>query len=79
MSVGILGKLLDWFSNYLSDTYQHVCIRKVISSWKKINDVVPQGSIFGSLLFIIFINDIIKDINSFIRLFADDTCIFERF
>ena len=75
-SVGFLGKLLDWFSN-LSDRYQHVCIRNVTSSWKQINAGVPQGSILGALLFIIFINDIIKDINSFIRRFADDTCIFE--
>ena len=75
--VGIAGKLLDWLSNYLLDRYQHVCIRNVTSSWKKINAGVPNGSILGPLLFIISINDIIKDINSFIRPFADDTCIFK--
>ena len=73
-SVGISGKLLDWFGNYLSNRYQRMCIRNVTSSWKKINAGVPQGSILGPLLFIIFIYDI-KDINSFIRLFADDPCI----
>ncbi|MCG7878660.1 MAG: reverse transcriptase domain-containing protein [Candidatus Thiodiazotropha endolucinida] len=76
-SVGISGELLDWFNNYLSDRYQRVCIRNVTSSWKKIAAGVPQGSILGPLLFIIFINDIVNDINSSIRLFADDTCIFE--
>ena len=78
-SVGISSKLLDWFSNYLSDRYQRVCIRNVISSWKKINAGVPEGSIFGPLFFIIFIDDIINDTNSFIRRLADDTCFFEIF
>ena len=76
-SVGISGNLLNWFTNYLSDRYQRVCIRNATSSWKKISAGVPQGSILGPLLFVIFINDIVNDINSFIRLFADDTCIFE--
>ena len=76
-SVGISGNLLKWFTNYLSDMYQRVCIRNATSSWKKINAGVPQGSILGPLPFVIFINDIVNDINSFIRLFADDTCIFE--
>ena len=76
-SVGISGNLLNWFTNYLSDRYQRVCIRNATSSWKKINVGVPQGSILGPLLFVIFINDIVNDINSSIRLFAGDTCIFE--
>ena len=76
-SIGISGNLLNWFTNYLSDRYQRVCMNNATSSWKKINAGVPQGSILGPLLFIIFINDIVNDINSSIRLFADDTCIFE--
>ena len=38
---------------------------------------MPQGSILGALLFIISINGIVKDIKSSIRIFADDTCLFE--
>ena len=76
-SKGISGNLLNWFTNYLSDRYQRVCMNNATSSWKKINAGVPQGSILGPLLFIIFINDIVNDMNSSIRLFADDTCIFE--
>ena len=38
---------------------------------------MPRGSIFGPLLFVVFINDIVNEIKSFVRLFADDTCVFE--
>ena len=76
-SIGISDNLLDWFTNYLTDRYQRLCIKNDSSSWKKVNAGVPQGSILGPLLFIIFINDIVKDIKSAIRLFADDTCLFE--
>ena len=76
-SIGVSGNILAWFEDYLSDRYQRVCIKNSASSWKKISAGVPQGSILGPLLFIVFINDIVNEIRSFVRLFADDTCVFE--
>ena len=76
-SIGVSGNILAWFEYYLSDRYQHVCIKNFASSWKKISAGVPQGSILGPLLFIVFINDIVNKLRSFVRLFVDDTCIFE--
>ena len=76
-SIGVSGNILAWFEDYLSDRYQRVCIKNSASSWKKISARVPPGSILGPLLVIVFINDIVNEIRSFVRLFADDTCVFE--
>ena len=58
-------------------TGERICIRGCISPWLKILAGVPQGSILGSTLFLIYINDIINGIKSNIRLFADDTSLFK--
>ena len=69
------GNLLDWFIDYLSNRKQRVLVDGVHSSWRDVLAGIPQGSILGPLLFLIFINDIINDINCIIRLFADDTSL----
>jgi hypothetical protein len=72
-SIGISGSLLSWFSSYLSARRQRVTLPGAQSEWKSVSAGVPQGSILGPLLFLIYINDIVTDINANIRLFADDT------
>ena len=74
--IGIRGKILTSFINYLKNREQRVVINGSSSAWKEILAGVPQGSILGQLLFLIFINGIVKNINSIIRLFADDTSLY---
>ena len=61
---------------YLSDILQRVVPTGVSSFWNYITAGVPQGSILGTLLFLLFISDIENGIGSNLRLFADDTCLF---
>ena len=70
------GSLLTWFSDYLTYRKQKVVLPGASSSWTSVNARVPQGSILGPLLFLLYINDIVVDINSSIRIFADDTSLY---
>ena len=72
---GIRGKLLSWFSSYLSARYQRVILPDGVSALSLVQAGVPQGSILGLLLFLVYINDIVDDIQANINLFADDTSL----
>jgi hypothetical protein len=74
--IGITGSLFDWFTDYLNQRKQRISIMGVFSEWGNIEAGVPQGSVLGPLLFLIYINDITENIKSGIKLFADDTSLF---
>jgi len=75
---GISGNLLNFFENYLKNRHQRVILNGTESNWRKINSGVPQGSVLGPLLFLVYINDLTDDISSQMRLFADDSSMFTR-
>jgi len=68
---GIVGNILMWIENWLSNRKQRVILNGCFSEWTDVMSGVPQGSVLGPLLFVIFINDI--DILKF----ADDTNIYQ--
>ena len=73
-SVGVLGSLWKWFKNYLASRLQCVAKNGSVSQLLPVMSGVPQGSILGPLLFIIYISDLPVVIqHSTILLFADDT------
>ena len=62
--------------DFLSCRKQQVVLNSQLSSWDNVTAGVPQGSILGSLLFLIYINDLPNDLSSNCKLFADDTSLF---
>ena len=73
---GISGKLLSVLSDFLKDRKQRVILNGQVSSWTGVTAGVPQGSILGPILFLVYINDLADGLSSNAKLFADDTSLF---
>jgi hypothetical protein len=72
-----LGLRNPLFESYLENRMQRVVVEGQSSEWENIGSGVPQGSVLGPLLFLIYINDLTDDLESCPFIFADDTTLFE--
>ena len=75
-AMGIGSQVANWIESWLSDRKQRVVINGKCSVWSEVSSGVPQGSVLGSILFVIFINYIANGICGNILKFADDTKLF---
>ena len=73
---GISGEVITLIKIFLSCRNQRVVLNGQHSAWADVKAGVPQGSILGPLLFLIYINDLSNGVNSSVKLFADDTSLF---
>ena len=73
---GIRGKVLRWITNFLSHRRQKVVLHNGNSSWENVISCVPQGSILGPILFLLYVNDIPSVVSSTAKMFADDTKLY---
>ena len=75
---GIRGRTVNWIRAFLSDREQAVSVNGTFSSWGRVTSGVPQGSVLGPVLFLLYINDIQDQVQSTMRLFADDSVIYRK-
>lgn len=76
-AMGIDGGILVWIMNFLGERYHRVKIRNTTSDWLPVISGVPQGSVLGPVLFLIYINDLVGNLESAASLFADDAKIYK--
>jgi len=72
-SYGIKGNLLKWIQSFLTSRQQCAVLNGSVSNWANLTSGVPQGSVLGQLLFILYVNDISDGIQSMLEMFADDS------
>ena len=75
-SNGISGPLINLLSEFLSERYQRTVLNCKSSDWRMVMAGVPQGSVLGPLLFLVYLNDLANNLLSDVRIFADDTSQF---
>ena len=73
---GIRGKVYEWIRNFLLKRRQRVVLNNSKSTWSEVISGVPQGSVLGPILFILYINDLHDVISCVSKLFADDTKLY---
>ena len=72
------NNVINWIEEWLTHRRQRVIVDGEISNWKSVLSGIPQGSVLGPILFLIYINDLEDDISSKVLKFADDTKVFRK-
>ena len=77
-NAGIGGNVKKWIQSFLENREQRVVINNNYSSWRRVWSGVPQGSVLGPTLFLIYVNDLLDNLDSQGKLFADDAKVYRR-
>ena len=75
--LGISGNILKWIDSFLSERKQCVRVNGKLSDWSDVTSGVPQGSVLGPILFILYVNDLPDQVHSYCKLFADDAKLYK--
>jgi hypothetical protein len=77
-SYGICSSVLSWIRSFLANRTQRVRVGQARSGQAAVLSGIPQGSILGPILFTVFINDLPHEVHSLVKIFADDTKIYNK-
>ena len=77
-SHGMGNNIINWIEQWLTNRKQRVVVDGEVSSWKSVLSGVPQGSVLGSILCLVYINDLEEGVTGKILKFADDTKLFRK-
>jgi ribonuclease P/MRP protein subunit RPP40 len=69
--------MFNWIMEFLRDRKMRVGIQGSFSEWADVLSGVPQGSVFGLVLFLVFVNDLLDGVTDGIKMFADDAKIWK--
>ena len=72
------NSIINWIEQWLTDRRQRVVVHGEVSSWKSVLNGVPQGSVLGPILFLVYIDDLEEGVTCNILKFADDTKLFRK-
>ena len=75
---GIRGKVLAWIRNFLTNRFQRVVINAAMSKAAPVSSGIPQGSVLGPILFLVYVNDLPEVVSNKVKLFADDTKMYQE-
>ena len=75
---GMGNSIIKWIEQWLTDRIQRVVVDGEVSNWKSVLSGVPQGSVLGPILFLVYINDLEDGVTGRILKFADATKLFRK-
>ena len=76
--MGITGDVHGWIKSFLTNRKQKVAVEGKMSSLTDVKSGIPQGSVLGPVLFVVFINDMPNNVLSTCNMFADDTKVYRE-